>query len=288
MKPRSGDRTEFFEFEGSRLAYTDYGRGDRVLVLVHGQLLSQYMHQPIAEELAAMGHRVVTIDLLGHGSSDRPTDMWRYSMTQFAEQVVGLLDHLHVRKAVVGGTSLGANVSLEFGAVAPERAKGLMVEMPVLDAGVFGAVVAFTPLLTGLMFAQPIFRATGYLARKVPRGLLPFLGNVVLDTMRQDHRSSAAVLQGLFLGRIAPNRDIRRKFRMPVLVIGHHQDPIHPFADAAMIAAEMPAARLVEATSILEMRLHPERLVAEIGRFLDECWEAPARAGRGKVRLRTA
>ncbi|MDQ6747097.1 MAG: alpha/beta hydrolase [Candidatus Dormibacteraeota bacterium] len=287
MDPRAGGRMEFFEFQGCRLAYTDYGSGERVLVLVHGQLLSQYMHGPIAEELAAAGHRVVTIDLLGHGSSDRPTDMWRYSMTQFAEQVVGLLDHLGIGKAVVGGTSLGANVSLEFGAIAPERARGLLVEMPVLDAGVFGAVVAFTPLLSGLLVAMPLFRAVGTIARMVPRSMVPFLGNVVLDTMRQDHRSSAAVLQGLFLGRIAPHRDLRRNFRMPVLVIGHHQDPVHPYADADMLAAEVPNARLVEATSILEMRLHPDRLVAEIGRFLDQCWEAPAKAGRGRIKVKT-
>jgi pimeloyl-ACP methyl ester carboxylesterase len=276
---------EYFHFQGNRLAYTEYGSGSRVFVLVHGQLLSQYMHEPIAQELAARGHRVVTIDLLGHGSSDRPTDMWRYSMTQFAEQVVGLLDHLRVRRAVVGGTSLGANVSLEFGAIAPERARGLVVEMPVLDAGVYGAVVAFTPLLTGLMFAMPLFRAAGFVARRIPRSAVPFLGNVVLDTMRQDHRSSAAVLQGLFLGRIAPHRDLRRKFRMPVLVIGHHQDPIHPFADAEMIASEFPNARLVEANSILEMRLHPERLVEEMSGFLDEAWESPREAGRGEVKV---
>jgi pimeloyl-ACP methyl ester carboxylesterase len=278
---------QYFDFQGSRLAYTEYGDGKRAFVLIHGQLLSQYMHEPIAQELAARGHRVITIDLLGHGSSDRPVDMWRYSMTQFAEQVVGLLDHLRVRRAVVGGTSLGANVSLEFGAIAPDRAQGLVVEMPVLDAGVYGAVVAFTPLLTGLMFAMPLFKAAGVVTRLVPRSSMPFLGNVILDTMRQDHRASAAVLQGLFLGRIAPHRDLRRGFSMPVLVIGHHQDPIHPFADAEMIASEFPNARLVEANSILEMRLHPERLVAEMSRFLDESWEAPRKAGRGNVKVVT-
>ncbi|MEA2681881.1 MAG: hypothetical protein QOK05_209 [Chloroflexota bacterium] len=287
MSSEPGGRIGYFEFEGSRLAYTDHGTGNHAFVLLHGQLLSQFMHEPIALELASRGHRVVTLDLLGHGESDRPADMWRYSMTQFAEQVVALLDHLELRKAVVGGTSLGANVSLEFGAIAPRRARGLMVEMPVLDAGVYGAVVAFTPLLTALLYAMPVMRAVGVLARLVPRSLVPFLGNVILDTMRQDHVAGAAILQGLFLGRIAPHRDLRRHFEMPVLVIGHHQDPIHPFADAEMLAAELPNARLVEATSILEMRLHPERLVEEIGRFLEECWEDPKEAGRGEVKVTT-
>ena len=58
---------------------------------------------------------MVTLDLLGHGRSDRPADPLVYSMTSFAEQVLALLDHLGVRRsAVVGGLSLGANVSLEL------------------------------------------------------------------------------------------------------------------------------------------------------------------------------
>ena len=47
---------------------------------------------------------------------------------------------------------------------------------------------------------------------------------------------------------------------MPALVIGHPADPIHPAADAAMLAAEMPNATFVQARSILEWRVTPERL----------------------------
>ena len=55
------------------------------------------------------------MDLLGHGASDRPRDMWRYGMSFFAsEQVVALMDHLEIEQAVVMGTSLGANVALEL------------------------------------------------------------------------------------------------------------------------------------------------------------------------------
>ena len=270
MRGAPTDEMEFFEYQGHRLAYTDHGSGGRPFILIHGQLLSQFMQAPLARELADRGHRVITIDLLGHGASDRPTELWRYSMTRFADQVVALMDHLGLPTAVVGGTSLGANVSLEFGVLAPQRAIALVVEMPVLDAGVYGAVVAFTPLLSALLYARPLIQAAGFAARLVPRWALPFLGNVLLDTIRQDHVSSPAVLQGLFLGRIAPDRDLRARMRMPVLVIGHHHDPIHPYADAAMLAAELPNGRLLEATSIFELRLHPGRLSDEIGRFLDD------------------
>jgi hypothetical protein len=59
----------------------------------------------------------------------------------------------------------------------------------------------------------------------------------------------------------------------PALVIGHHADPLHPFSDAGMLAEELPHARLIEATSILEWRISPKRLDGELARFLDEIWE---------------
>src|SRR4029450_10508984 len=81
----------FFRHEGSRLAYTIYGDGPRTFVLVHGLLLSQKMHRPLARALAERGNRVVTLDLLGHGRSDRPPDMTRYSMPLFGQQMIALL-----------------------------------------------------------------------------------------------------------------------------------------------------------------------------------------------------
>ena len=60
-----------------RLEYTEYGAGDSWVVLLHGQLMPRRMHQPLARALAAEGLHVVTLDLLGHGRSDRPADPLR-------------------------------------------------------------------------------------------------------------------------------------------------------------------------------------------------------------------
>ena len=88
------DEPGSFVHEDRRLAYRVYGEGSRVTVLLHGLLLNQRMHVPLARALAARGNRVVTLDLRGHGRSDRPPDMWRYGMGFFAQDVVALLDHL--------------------------------------------------------------------------------------------------------------------------------------------------------------------------------------------------
>ena len=53
--------------------------------------------------------------------------------------MVALLDHLEIDEAVVDGTSLGANTTLEVAALAPERLRGMVLEMPVLDNALLGA-----------------------------------------------------------------------------------------------------------------------------------------------------
>lgn len=269
-----------FKHEGQRIAYTEYGEGPRAVILVHGLLLNQRMHAPLATELAERGNRVITIDLLGHGQSSRPVEMWRYSMPFFADQVVALMDHLELDEAVVGGTSLGANTTLEVASKASERLRGMVIEMPVLDNSLLACAIAFTPLMIALTFGEPIMRVVQRLANRVPEGSLPLLPDIAIGTLRQDPKPSASVLHGLFFGRTAPHRNERRTFESPTLILGHRRDPVHPFSDADMLADELPNARLLEAGSIVELRMAPERLTNEIATFLDECWK-PQRAKTG-------
>ena len=269
-------RAGSFRHDGRRLSYAVYGDGPRTTVLIHGLLLSKRMHGPLAHTLSERGHRVVTLDLLGHGRSERPPDMWRYSMPIFGSQVVGLLDHLELDEAVVGGTSLGANVTLEVAAQAPERLRGMVIEMPVLDNALLGCALAFTPLMVALTLGEPVMKLVQAGARLVPNKRLPFLADIGVEWLQQDPEPSAAVLQGLFFGRTAPPRNERRGIETPTLVIGHHRDPIHPFSDSDMLIRELPNARLVEAGSIVEMRIAPDRITNEIAEFIDDCWRPRA------------
>jgi pimeloyl-ACP methyl ester carboxylesterase len=262
-----------FEHGGQELAYSSYGDGGRVVVLLHGLLFGRHMHDTLARALAERGHRVLTLDLLGHGESDRPPDMWRYSMTEFGREVVALLDHLEIDEAAVMGTSLGANTTLEVASLAPERLRGMVIEMPVLDHALIGCAVAFTPLMLGLTLGAPVARMVARVARLVPARRLPWQVDILLDWVRQDPEPSAAVMQGLFFGRTAPHRDERRTFQAPTLVIGHQFDIVHPFSDAGMLAEELPNGSLLQANSIVELRVAPRRLTDEIAAFLDECWK---------------
>jgi pimeloyl-ACP methyl ester carboxylesterase len=292
-----------FRFDGQRIAYTEFGGGpaaltpsgkrgktasrssarDRPMILIHGLLFSQTMHHPLAAQLAARGNRVITVDLLGHGHSDRPRDMWRYSMPTFAAQTLALMDHLELEQAVVMGTSLGANTALEVASVAPERLRGMVIEMPVLDNALLWSALTFTPLLVALTFGEPVMKLLARGTRAIPRALLPHYGNVALDFLRQEPGPGGALLQGLFFGPIAPHRSERRTLHTPALILGHRRDPVHPFSDAGMLAEELPNSKLLEANSLVELRFSPERLTGEIANFLDELWDAQ-RAPRARTR----
>ena len=270
-----------FSYGGQRLAYTIYGQGPPTL-LMPGLLLSQKMQAPLARSLAKRGNRVITFDPLGHGESDRPRQMWRYSIPEFANQAIALLDHLGLDQAVVGGTSLGANISLELGATAPESLRGLIIEMPAVDNAIPACAAAFTPLLFALTFGEPVMRVVARVVRALPRSRAPFLIELALDAIAQEPGPSGAVLQGILFGRTAPSHLIRPTIETPALVIGHPRDPIHPFSDADMLAAELPNARLIDANSIVELRTNPKRLTAKIAKFVAECWgeEAELRGRR--------
>jgi pimeloyl-ACP methyl ester carboxylesterase len=259
-----------FRYEGHRIEYDEFGEGDRLLVLAHGLLMNRRMFERLGPAIAERGNRVICVDLLGHGRSDQPEELRLYSMPLFARQVEALLDHLGAERAVVGGTSLGANVALELACQAPDRVEGLFIEMPVLDNALAAVAAIFAPILLGLRVGRPAFELTSRIASLVPRTI--FLFDLGLDWARRRPGPSIAVLEGLLLGETAPPRERRLSIDKPTLIVGHQRDPLHPFSDSGMLASELPNARLVEATSIAEWLLTPKRLDSELAAFLDEVW----------------
>jgi pimeloyl-ACP methyl ester carboxylesterase len=258
----------YVPYNGQRLAYADFGEGDRVLVLVHGLLMNRHMYDHLAPEMASRGFRVITVDLLGHGASDMPTDMRAYNMSTFADQLATVIDELALDRPVVGGTSLGANVSLEMAVRHPKSARGLFIEMPVLDNALVAAGLIFLPILLALRVGKPVLGFVSMLAKRVPR--TNYLVDILLDWMRRNPAASEAVLEGILFGRTAPPREERELIGLPALVIGHPADPLHPFSDSDMLVDELPRGRLVNAESIFEWRVSPKRLDDELAAFLDE------------------
>ena len=195
-EPRVGS----FTHEGFRLVYDEFGSGSRHLVLLPGLLLPRLMHRPLAEELAARGNHVYTLDLLGHGDSDQPRDMWRYSMPLFARAGCRASSTISGSTRRSWAARRWARTSRSrSAAAAPDRLRGIVVEMPVLDNALLGCALAFTPLLVSLTFGAPITRMISRVARLAPRGL-SHLTDTGLDWISHDpdpvrRRPSRALLR---------------------------------------------------------------------------------------------
>lgn len=264
-----------FTWNDRTLAYQVYGAGERWVVLLHGLLIDSRVNRGLARSLAAHGHKVVLLDLLGHGASDKPVHAAEYRMDVYAEQVVALLDEIGAERAVVGGMSLGANVALHVAARHPERVQGLLLEMPVLERAVPAAALTFVPALLAMHYARPVARALGRLVTRLGGDRDDALGGL-LGPVVSPPEATTAVLHGILVGPTVPTVDDRRSIAAPTLVLGHHADFIHPFSDAEALTRHIPDARLVQAASIVSLRLGHPRLLDEIDRFLTEVWDTGA------------
>jgi pimeloyl-ACP methyl ester carboxylesterase len=262
-------RTSSFIHDGHRLVYDVYGDEGPLLVYLHGLLIDSEVNRGIADAVAARGHRVVLLDLLGHGRSDKPTHASEYRIDTYSRQVFGLLDHLGEESAALGGMSLGANVSLFAASQRPERVRGLVLEMPVLEWAVPPAALLFTPMLLLAHYARPLMTVASSVLRRVPA--TPFAPlNSLLHAGSLPPEVVSAVLHGILVGPVAPTLEERAAIEAPTLVLAHRNDLIHPFDDAHNLARQLSDATLVHARSIAELRLRPDRLTDVVGSFLDD------------------
>ena len=242
-----------------------------MLVWLHGLLLDANLSRGLARALAAEGYRVVLLDFLGHGRSDKPRHSGAHRMDLYAEQVLCLLDELGVDQVVLGGVSMGTNVSLLATVAAPGRVRGLILEMPVLEGAAPAAAIVFLPLLLGVHYARTPLRWVSTAASRLPRsGFGPLDSFITAATSEPEE--IAAVLHGVLLGPIAPTSDQRRAITAPALVLGHGIDLIHSFSDAQRLARQLADARLIRTRTFAELWVRPARLTAEISEFLDRVW----------------
>ena len=240
-----------FFYRDHRLSYEEYGDGGHLIVYMHGLLLDANMNRPIAQALAARGNRVVLLDLLGHGLSDKPIHASEYRMDLYVDQVMAFLDHIRAEEAVLGGVSLGANVSLLAAVRDPERVRGLVLEMPVLEHAAPAVALTFVPFMLAVHYAKLPATVVTALLRHAPRTPFPPL-NSVLNAGSSKPDEIAAILHGILLGPVSPTFEQRAALTAPTLVIGHRRDFIHPFSDAAALVRLLPNGQLMRASSVLE------------------------------------
>ncbi|MEV6558217.1 alpha/beta hydrolase [Nocardia sp. NPDC051756] len=257
--------------DGHTLGYTEYGSGDRVVVITPALLMSQRMQQNWGCALAGHGYRVITVDMLGTTADGRPLPISRYSCDALGSELIGVLDALGIERATLAGTSLGANVCLEAAAQHPDRVVGLILEASCLEKG--SAFVGYL-LSAGLILftvGRPLVRLIGVAARTLPVDAGPLVG-MVRDILVADPARTTALLRGVAFGRFGPPPQVRKSVTGPALVIGMRGDPVHPISDARSVVAEIPGATLRRTPSLATLRLYPTALAATMADFLESVW----------------
>ncbi|MBU2546934.1 MAG: alpha/beta hydrolase [Proteobacteria bacterium] len=118
-----GHRSAWAELDGLRVHYLDYGQGEAALVFIHGWACDSSFWR-LQEPVFSDGHRVLLVDLPGHGQSDKPEIV--YTQALFARSIQAVLDNAGVTSAVLIGHSMGFSVARRHALDHPGRCAALV------------------------------------------------------------------------------------------------------------------------------------------------------------------
>ncbi len=144
---------------GATLAFEDHAGEKRAFVLLHGAGVTRAMWTPQIRDLHAAGHRVVALDLRGHGESTLES---RFALDDAIDDVIALLEHLQLDSPVLVGHSFGGNLAQAVVAEWPDLVGRLVAVDCTWNTGPLSEMEQF-----GLDISVPIFRAIP--ARRLPR-----------------------------------------------------------------------------------------------------------------------
>ncbi|MFE1291373.1 alpha/beta fold hydrolase [Streptomyces sp. NPDC058751] len=259
------------DLRGTTLHYDDTGSPDGLpVLLVHGHPFNRTLWAPQTEALVAAGHRVITPDLRGYG--DSPAEAGPVYLSDFADDLVALLDHLDIDRAVVGGVSMGGQIAMEVQRSHAHRVRALVLSDTSAPAETDEGR-AFRNRLADRLLAEGMNGYADEVIGKMLAGYnvtaLPDVARNVMGMMRAtDPRGAAAALRGR--AERPDYRDTLAAVRSPVLIVVGADDVYTPVADAEAIRELVPHAVLtvVEGAGHLPGAERPELFNAALLDFL--------------------
>jgi pimeloyl-ACP methyl ester carboxylesterase len=111
-KSQQNSKEDFTSFDGTKIAYTDNGNGELVL-LIHGFIVDgdvNWGKSELKKQLLNQGYRVIIPDLRGNGNSDKPQNEDAYKNGAEIKDLMALIDHLDVEIYMAIGYSRGSIV----------------------------------------------------------------------------------------------------------------------------------------------------------------------------------
>jgi len=255
--------------DGVRLFYEEHGAGEPVL-LIHGLGSSTqdwFAQVPVLAET----HRVMALDLRGHGRSEKPAGP--YSIAQFARDVAILLRKLDATPAHVVGLSMGGMVALEMAASPASRdlVRSLVVINSTTDVRIRSWADAWFYLSRRFAVQVLGMRRVGKLiARRL--FVKPHQDHLREEFVRRWAANDRAAYLASVDAIVGWSVDDRlHRIDVPTLLVSSDED-YTPVASKNRTVARMPDARL----AVVEDARHalpverPDRLNAILGTFLAE------------------
>lgn len=121
------ENSHFVNIDGARVHFQEFGDAAKpTLLLVHGYTASTYVWNTTAPKLAENGFRVIAIDLLGFGYSEKPS-WFDYSIESQARMISRFMNRLGIGRAVIVGSSYGGAVAATLALDYPERVEKLVL-----------------------------------------------------------------------------------------------------------------------------------------------------------------
>jgi pimeloyl-ACP methyl ester carboxylesterase len=238
------------EVDGRRYCVADRGRGEP-LVLLHGVGGSIYDWRHVLRPLSR-DRRVIAIDLLGAGESDKPAGE-DYSVAAQARRVRGVLEALGVERASLAGNSFGGGVALRFAQDWPERTDRLVLLNSICYAEETPCYLwaARLPGAERLVDCIPTGQPTRWVLRN-SYGTASLLSEEELDSYIVEmgapgrRRALVRTLRDVVPPDVREFESRLRTIRAPALLVWGKGDRTVPIALGRRLAAELPDARLVE------------------------------------------
>jgi pimeloyl-ACP methyl ester carboxylesterase len=216
------------------------------------------------------GVRLIGLDARGHGETRPLGAPARIGLASFADDLLALMDHLKIARAVIGGISMGAAITLNFALRFPDRVLGLVQSRPAwLDfpqpenVEVFGLIAQFIRQ-HGAQRGREFFIKHELYQRW--RREFPDAANSLISQFNHP-RADETVVKFERIPRDAPCHDRAEwsRIKVPTLVLANRLDPIHPFEYGETIARLIPGAEFHELTS---KSLSLEQHEADVNRHL--------------------
>ncbi len=220
--------TRFVEVEGLRLAYREsLGRGPAI-VFIHGNSDSKEVFQKVLLSPLGLMFRMVFLDLPGHGESSAAVDpMQTYTIAGLEKVLTGVVERLHLEKALFVGNSLGGHLLVEISPALPQAKGFLIFGTPPLDLppapDAFlpnpALFLGFTPQLTEAQ-AQVLSAAKlSPLATEVPAFL-------VEDVLRTDGWFRGLIGQAMGTGQYRNEVAILQNLKVPIAIFHGEKDQL--------------------------------------------------------------